>query len=289
MRNASIGRRDHSPARARWRRRRAAAAARQPRRLGTAGARTTAEHARAAAAPVRAPTRTPNARRHSPSSAPCAWRDMMLENPLNKLVLLDRFETQDAAGGDVLNWDLDAWIGRDLNKLWIRSEGDRRNGDTERAELELLWGKSLRAVVGARRRRARRLRSPAPSRAGRPSVCAAWRLTASTSRRRLMSAAAAHGAARSRRSYEILVTNRLVLEPSARAQLVRSERCRARHRRRARRRRARAALALRSSPRDRAVRRHRGRTRVRPHGRPGSQRRARRPRHSADRRSETWF
>jgi copper resistance protein B len=69
--------------------------------------------------------------------------DMMLENPLNRLVLLDRFEWRDAAGNDPLTWDLDAWIGRDLTKLWIRSEGERRSDDTERAELEILFGRTF--------------------------------------------------------------------------------------------------------------------------------------------------
>ncbi len=80
--------------------------------------------------------------------------ETMLEDPLNKLVVLDRLETQDAAGGDVLHWDLDTWIGRDLGKLWIRSEGERRAGDTERADLELLWGNGFarwwELVAGAR-------------------------------------------------------------------------------------------------------------------------------------------
>jgi copper resistance protein B len=81
--------------------------------------------------------------------------EMMLENPLNKLVLLDRFEWQDADGGDVLNWNLETCVGRDLDKLWIRSEGERSSGDTERAELELLWGHGFarwwELVAGARR------------------------------------------------------------------------------------------------------------------------------------------
>ena len=57
----------------------------------------------------------------------------MLENPLNKLVLLDRFESRDAAHSP-LAWDLDTWIGRDLTKLWIRSSGECRDGDNAHAE-----------------------------------------------------------------------------------------------------------------------------------------------------------
>ena len=89
-----------------------------------------------------------------PDLADMRMSDMMLENPLNKLVLLDRLESRNASGGDVLHWNLDTWIGRDLRKLRIRSEGDRRDGDTERAELEILWGRAVapwwEIVAGAR-------------------------------------------------------------------------------------------------------------------------------------------
>ena len=67
---------------------------------------------------------------------------MHLEDPLNRSVLLDRFESQDDDGNPVA-WDLDAWVGRDLTKLWIRSDGERRDGNTEQADVEILWGKSF--------------------------------------------------------------------------------------------------------------------------------------------------
>ena len=138
--------------------------------------------------------------------------DMMLENPLTKLVLLDRFETQDASDGDVLSWNLESWIGRDLNKLWIRSEGERRSGDTERAELELLWGRGFapwwELVAGARvdfepvdeqSWAAIGVRGLAPYRLDVEAT--AYLGSGSRSALRLET------------TYEILVTNRLVLTP----------------------------------------------------------------------------
>ena len=68
--------------------------------------------------------------------------DMMLVDPLTKLVLLDRFESHDA-NGNPLSWDVDAWVGRDLTKIWVRSQGERRGDETERAEIEVLFGKSV--------------------------------------------------------------------------------------------------------------------------------------------------
>ena len=109
------------------------------------------QHAEPALAPLSAEDRAAAL----PDLGAMRMNDMMLENPLNKLVLLDRFEWQNASGGDALDWDLDAWIGRDLAKVWFRSEGARSSGTTERAELEVLWGRGIarwwELVAGARR------------------------------------------------------------------------------------------------------------------------------------------
>ena len=68
--------------------------------------------------------------------------DTMVESPLNTLVRLEELEAQDAAD-DVRKWDLDAWFGRELHRLWLRSEGQRVDDATESADLELLWGRSF--------------------------------------------------------------------------------------------------------------------------------------------------
>src|SRR5262245_29533663 len=81
------------------------------------------EHATHSAAAAPAPALTPEERE-------AAFPDLgdmghiHIEDPLNRAVLLDRFESQDADGNPVA-WDLDAWIGRDLTKVWIRSDGAR--------------------------------------------------------------------------------------------------------------------------------------------------------------------
>ncbi len=40
---------------------------------------------------------------------------------------------------DALGWDLRAGIGRNFDKLWLRSEGERRDGGLEHASTELYW------------------------------------------------------------------------------------------------------------------------------------------------------
>ncbi len=62
------------------------------------------------------------------------------DNVLHYYVLFDQLEWQDADAGGALNWDARAWVGRDINKLWLRAEGERQNGNTEDSELEVLWG-----------------------------------------------------------------------------------------------------------------------------------------------------
>ena len=58
-------------------------------------------------------------------------------------LLLDRLEWQDGDAGDVLAWDVDGWIGGDFNRLWLRSEGEREDGSTRAADLELLYGRAV--------------------------------------------------------------------------------------------------------------------------------------------------
>lgn len=137
--------------------------------------------------------------------------DMMLENPLNKLLLLDRLEWHDATGSP-LTWDVDAWIGRDLTKLWIRTEGERRDDVTEHAELEILWGKSFARwwdfVAGARYDA-----QPSPERSW-----AAFGFRGTAPYRFDMEATAYVGesgdaALRFEARYDLLITNRLVLQP----------------------------------------------------------------------------
>lgn len=79
----------------------------------------------------------------------------MLEDPLNAFVLLDRLELAEAHGAERLEWDVSAWFGRSLRRLWLRSEGERHGGTTRRADVEILGGIAVARwwdVVGGVRR-----------------------------------------------------------------------------------------------------------------------------------------
>lgn len=62
-------------------------------------------------------------------------------DPLVWMVQADRLEWH---RDDTLAWSGKAWIGRDRGRLWLRSEGERSQGATG-SSLEALWGKPLDA------------------------------------------------------------------------------------------------------------------------------------------------
>jgi copper resistance protein B len=59
------------------------------------------------------------------------------------MVLLDRLEWRNANRGSALAWNADAWYGNDYDKLWLKTEGERRSGTTLAARSELLWDRVL--------------------------------------------------------------------------------------------------------------------------------------------------
>ena len=65
------------------------------------------------------------------------------DSAINTYFLADKLEWQDADNGSTLAWDLSGWIGGDIDRLWLRSEGERTNGKTEDAEIQALWGHAI--------------------------------------------------------------------------------------------------------------------------------------------------
>jgi len=69
-------------------------------------------------------------------------------------VLMEKLEFWDADHGTGMAWEGKAWVGSDINRLWLRSSGERVAGETEAADLELLYGRAVSpwwdAVVGLR-------------------------------------------------------------------------------------------------------------------------------------------
>lgn len=62
---------------------------------------------------------------------------------IHGFLLVDRLETWDAAPGSGEAWEVAGWVGRDIDKLRLRSEGERKHGATESADLELLYSRAI--------------------------------------------------------------------------------------------------------------------------------------------------
>ena len=65
------------------------------------------------------------------------------DDPLLLMGLLDQFELSDATGDNTLSWDGQGWLGKDLRKLWFKTEGERDGGTTNEAELQFLYSKAI--------------------------------------------------------------------------------------------------------------------------------------------------
>lgn len=69
-------------------------------------------------------------------------------------LLLDKLELADTDRGNVLGWEARGWVGGDIDKLWLRSEGHAHGGRVESGNVEALYGRGISAwwdlVAGVR-------------------------------------------------------------------------------------------------------------------------------------------
>lgn len=139
------------------------------------------------------------------------------DNAIYTYWLLDRLEAWDADGGTGVAWEAQAWIGTDINRLWLRSEGERAGGDTEAADVEVLYGRSIARwwdlLVGVRH----------DFKPGDPQNFAAFGVMGLAPQRFEIEATAYVGergqtAARFEVEYDLLLTNRLILQPLVEAE-----------------------------------------------------------------------
>ena len=68
----------------------------------------------------------------------------MDDNPLLFNLILNELESNDS-GGSPVSWNAQAWLGQDLQKLWIKTEGERLRGDTKEAEVQALYSQAFSA------------------------------------------------------------------------------------------------------------------------------------------------
>lgn len=60
------------------------------------------------------------------------------------LTMADRFETRAGNGDENYLWDLQGWYGGDIDKLWLKSEGEAALGDNpDNAEFQALYSRAI--------------------------------------------------------------------------------------------------------------------------------------------------
>jgi copper resistance protein B len=74
---------------------------------------------------------------------PMSMQDMdrvmdMHDDPLLAMFKLDQFERAHGDDAYSTSWEAEAWIGHDFNKLWLRTEGENENSVTD-ARVEAFW------------------------------------------------------------------------------------------------------------------------------------------------------
>lgn len=59
------------------------------------------------------------------------------------MVLADQLEWQGSPAGNGAIWDTKAWVGGDVNRIWVRSEADYQQGEFDDAEGHLMLGRNI--------------------------------------------------------------------------------------------------------------------------------------------------
>lgn len=136
----------------------------------------------------------------------------MDDNAVFSQLMLDQLENRFSGNGNTLAWEAQYWVGGDFNKLWIKSEGNRTAGTTDDADAQLLYDRAISAFwdlqLGVRQDF-----GYAPSRSwaafgvqGLAPYFVDIEVTG-------FIGPGGRTAARFRASYELLFTQRLILEP----------------------------------------------------------------------------
>lgn len=138
---------------------------------------------------------------------------------INHYILLDRLEAVDTDRGSGQDWEARAWIGGDIDRLWLRSEGERVDGRTQSATLEAFYGHAISpwwdVLIGARQDLASEDRRSWAA-IGVQGLAPYKFETEAT----LYLGSAGRAALRLEGEYDVLLTNRLILQPRVEADIA---------------------------------------------------------------------
>jgi copper resistance protein B len=128
------------------------------------------------------------------------------------MLLIDQLEAFHGHDGNGQSWEAEGWYGNDADKLWLRTEGERSGGRLEDGEVEALWNHAVATFwstqwgvrhdfgVGPRRDRAA---------LGVQGLSPYWFEIQATA----YVGPSGRTAGRLRADYELMFTQRLILQP----------------------------------------------------------------------------
>ena len=134
------------------------------------------------------------------------------DNAMNYFVLFDQLEWQTVEGGSGVNLDSKGWIGGDRNRLWFRAEGDSEEGRIGDAQAHVLYGRRFSRwwdIVAGLRQDSRPGRAQTWAAVGVQGLAPYWFEVEATA----YVGASGRTHARFEVEYELLLTNRFVLQP----------------------------------------------------------------------------
>jgi copper resistance protein B len=70
-------------------------------------------------------------------------KDSMMESPVLAHGRLDQFEGRTSGSENEFRWDGEGWIGTDMNKLWVKSEGFSNNLTVSDGDQEALYDRPI--------------------------------------------------------------------------------------------------------------------------------------------------
>lgn len=67
----------------------------------------------------------------------------MNDDPLLAMLVVDQLEIRSDNDTSLFAWEVEGWVGEDLNKLWIKTDGEYDDGRGEEAELQALYSRAI--------------------------------------------------------------------------------------------------------------------------------------------------
>jgi copper resistance protein B len=72
-----------------------------------------------------------------------AWKPPVRDNRIYTHVLFNQLEGRTSASGSALRWDGEGWVGTDMNRLWVKSEGFVNGSTVSDGDHEVLYDRPL--------------------------------------------------------------------------------------------------------------------------------------------------